>query len=111
MKQETYKLFLQVEQGNLTPEQAQIELLELINTNHDSDSKTYKGDEMLKCVSGIYEVYWKSGRSSLAAIGITHTGNRWLAPTNWTSNDNGDPTGKIHEHLDSIDWITLIKKK
>lgn len=32
---------------------------------------------------GLYRVYWKSGGSSLAAIGITSSGGRWIAPTNW----------------------------
>lgn len=32
---------------------------------------------------GLYTVFWKSGGSSLAAIGIQSDGTRWLAPTNW----------------------------
>jgi hypothetical protein len=34
---------------------------------------------------GLYTVYWKSGGSSLAAVGVTQSGGRWLAPINWTS--------------------------
>lgn len=33
---------------------------------------------------GLYRVFWKSGGSSLAAIGVTDDGGRWLAPINWT---------------------------
>lgn len=33
---------------------------------------------------GLYRVYWKSGGTSLAAIGVTYDGGRWLAPINWT---------------------------
>ena len=34
---------------------------------------------------GLYQIYWESGGSSLAAIGMDREGNRWMAPTNWTS--------------------------
>ncbi len=33
---------------------------------------------------GIYRVFWKDGGESLASIGMSHKGLRWLAPTNWT---------------------------
>lgn len=33
---------------------------------------------------GLYRVFWKSGGSSLAAMGVTDDGGRWLAPINWT---------------------------
>ena len=32
---------------------------------------------------GLYRVHWKSGGSSLAAVGNTERGKRWLAPCNW----------------------------
>jgi hypothetical protein len=32
---------------------------------------------------GLYRVFWKSGGSSLASIGVTSDGGRWLAPINW----------------------------
>lgn len=35
--------------------------------------------------SGLYRVFWKSGGSSLAAIGILSNGDRWIAPTNWVT--------------------------
>lgn len=34
---------------------------------------------------GLYEVFWKEGGSSLAAVGSLYNGDRWLAPCNWTS--------------------------
>lgn len=37
---------------------------------------------------GIYEVFWKSGGTSLAAIGNDggpDGGENWIAPTNWTT--------------------------
>ena len=33
--------------------------------------------------AGLYEVYWTSGGSSEAAIGINSDGSHWIAPTNW----------------------------
>ena len=109
MKEETYKLFLDVEQGNITAEEAQIELLELLKETHKKDPRTYVGDDILKCKLGIYEIFWKSGGSSLAAIGMTYSGKRWFAPTNWTNgNDHNDPTGRLHNKLKEIDRITLL---
>jgi hypothetical protein len=36
---------------------------------------------------GVYELYWKDGSSSVAAVGSLHDGTRWFAPINWTSKD------------------------
>ena len=44
---------------------------------------------------GVYRVYWKSGGSSLAAIGQDYAGNRWIAPTNWTGKANDDDSVKV----------------
>ncbi|WP_367394531.1 hypothetical protein [Cupriavidus sp. Agwp_2] len=32
---------------------------------------------------GLYRVNWKSGGSSLCAIGMASNGNNWIAPANW----------------------------
>lgn len=34
---------------------------------------------------GLYEIYWTSGGSSLAAVGYDRAGWCWMAPVNWTS--------------------------
>jgi hypothetical protein len=34
---------------------------------------------------GLYELYWKGGGVSLAAVGSDAAGRRWYAPTNWIS--------------------------
>ncbi len=39
---------------------------------------------------GIYQIFWKSGGSSLAAVGNDREGNRWLAPINWVSGSTTD---------------------
>ncbi len=46
---------------------------------------------------GLYRVWWKSGGSSLAAVGNGSDGTRWLAPTNWI-----EPTT-------SPDWDEVLK--
>lgn len=43
-----------------------------------------KKKEFEKLNLGVYRVYWKSGGSSLATIGMTFNGDRWIAPSNWT---------------------------
>lgn len=42
-------------------------------------------EKVNKISPGLYEVAWKSGGMSEAAVGITSNGRRWLAPTNWIS--------------------------
>jgi hypothetical protein len=39
--------------------------------------------ETQKLVLGLYWVNWKDGGQSLAAVGQTADGKRWLAPCNW----------------------------
>ncbi len=34
--------------------------------------------------TGLYRFHWRSGGSSLVAVGMTLDGKRWVAPTNWT---------------------------
>jgi len=41
--------------------------------------------ELCNCDPGLYRVYWDTGGSSLAAIGVTYNGGRWLAPINWVA--------------------------
>jgi hypothetical protein len=48
-------------------------------------------EQAKKLPHGLYRIFWKEGGSSLAALGSTHSGRRWIAPCNWTSSDEGDP--------------------
>ena len=34
---------------------------------------------------GLYRVYWRSGGSSLAAVGVDNAGLRWIGACNWVS--------------------------
>lgn len=33
--------------------------------------------------SGLYRIYWTTGGSSDAAVGVAANGDRWIAATNW----------------------------
>jgi hypothetical protein len=52
---------------------------------------------------GLYEVFWKSGGMSLAAVGSRCDGSRWLAPTNWIGFD--DPAMAWH----MVECVKLIR--
>jgi len=51
----------------------------------ESAESTVKG-----LTHGFYEIYWRSGGSSLASVGYDSTGNNWLAPCNWISGSTTD---------------------
>jgi len=39
-----------------------------------------------KIKPGLYRIYWKEkhgGGQSLAAVGVSSDGTKWIAPTNW----------------------------
>jgi len=109
MKAEMYQILFDVENKNLTSEQAQVqlcELLSLLNTAHLNSYDTYSGDALHKIPFGLYEIFWKSGGSSLASVGNMHDGVRWIAPSNWTSATS--PTGRMDKHADSIERMVLL---
>lgn len=52
---------------------------------------------------GLYRIYWKSGGSSHAAVGIACNGERWIAATNWVENTSTDWSGVLRvEYLASL---------
>jgi hypothetical protein len=109
MKVEAYQLFLDVEAGRVTPEEAQIELLEMLETVKQESPDVYSGDAIKNCPLAIYEVFWKEGGSSVASIGYTHDGTRWLAPTNWTCKNDDNPTCLLDDkRIATIDRIVLL---
>lgn len=58
------------------------------------------GEEMRQRKLGAYRLYWKSGGSSVAAVGMAYDGTRWFAPANWT-------TGSVNASLAALvstDW-------
>ena len=56
---------------------------------------------------GLYRIYWQErhgGGSSLAAVGSTPDGRRWMAPTNWIGIDS-DTTPTRWRHVARVDLI------
>lgn len=41
--------------------------------------------ESMQLPLGLYRIFWKSGGSSLASIGMLENGRRWIAPCNWVT--------------------------
>ncbi len=42
-----------------------------------------KKSKVNKLRAGIYKLHWKNEGVSLAAVGVTRDGCRWMAPINW----------------------------
>jgi hypothetical protein len=56
---------------------------------------------------GIYRVYWRhGGGTSIAAVGSTQTGDKWLAPLNWLS--PAGPQAWLEVERVEIVWLPLI---
>jgi len=53
-----------------------------------------KKSDVAKLKLGVYRIYWKSGGSSVAAVGALYDGTRWVAPANWTAAENFVATTK-----------------
>ena len=51
---------------------------------------------------GLYRIYWNTGGFSLAAVGMTSDGGRWIAPTNWISPAAIDGKGWT-------DWRSILR--
>ena len=59
---------------------------------------------------GLYRVFWHAdfgGGTSVAAVGSDYHGNRWIAPTNWTS-ESISPED-IEHAWDMIDRVEPIE--
>lgn len=62
--------------------------------------------------NGIYRIHWKSGGESLAAVGVTREGGRWLAPINWvapTTNSAWEGEVERFERLSTISTERRIR--
>jgi hypothetical protein len=68
-------------------------------TTPPAEAKVMQSDRDLdKLPLGIYRVYWQSGGSSLASVGMDYAGKRWIAPTNWTAREVKGPAALISSH-------------
>ena len=112
MKIDLYKHLIELENGSSNSESTLVKILKLISKeDNDTNIESYMGEEIKDCPLGLYEVFWKSGGSSIAAIGNMHNGVRWIAPCNWTTSEGFDPTERIEgEFINNIKSIVLIKR-
>lgn len=53
---------------------------------------------------GLHRIYWKSGGTSIAAIGMLSDGRRWIAPCNWVS-PSIEPTSGSWVEIDRTDLL------
>jgi hypothetical protein len=82
----------------------------LNNTNSDILRKdTYTGEELHTIPLGLYEIFWKSGGSSLASVGNLHDGTRWIAPINWTAANS--VSGRMDKCEKNIEKMKLLYTK
>lgn len=59
--------------------------------------------KQLKVVDpGIYRVVWRSGGSSLAAVGKHTDGTSWLAPVNWLAPSRGPKAWRLVRFLQTV---------
>jgi hypothetical protein len=56
---------------------------------------------------GAYRVYWKSGGSSVATIGSTYDGGRWIACANWINPATWEQD--VKNAVRSISSVSLIE--
>lgn len=61
------------------------------------------GEQMRHRKSGVYRLYWKSGGSSVAAVGMLYDGAKWYAPANWTLG----AVDADRAHLTGTDWSRI----
>ena len=59
----------------------------------------------LQC--GIYRVFWKNGGDSVASIGMSSKGLRWLAPANWTEPAVWE--GEVNKQIRIISSVVLLE--
>ena len=73
----------------------------------------FSGKTLKTCPHGLYEIFWKEGGSSLAAIGSLYDGTRWIAPINWTtgSKRKKNPTGNMKNTMNDIEYMKLLHFK
>lgn len=53
---------------------------------------------------GLYKIFWKSGGHSVAAVGNSRSGVRWIAPCNWVM-----PSLVTEGILEEIARVELVK--
>jgi hypothetical protein len=68
-------------------------------------------DEVQATKRGLYRVFWKvevGGGSSLASVGSTPSGTRWLAPCNWVGFESTTDQAHLDETWDHVERLEMI---
>lgn len=59
-------------------------------------------EDVRKLPTGVYRIHWKSGGSSVGAVGIDSAGKHWMAPANWVN-------GPVLNYWRKVDRVELIE--
>lgn len=71
-----------------------------------------KREEAQTLEHGVYRVFWKESEKegySVAAIGSTHDGTRWIAPTNWVAGNPNNPCSESKYVWNMVSYVELIE--
>jgi len=52
---------------------------------------------------GIYRIFWHDGSQSVAAVGMTTGGGRWLAPANWVSPTEDEQHWGLIDRMENLE--------
>lgn len=66
-----------------------------------------KNEDVRKLVLGLYRIHWKGGGTSIASVGQTYAGLRWMAPCNWTCGEKVPGTFN-QAYWDKVKKVELI---
>ena len=69
-------------------------------------------DDIQKIEHGLYRVYWEGDdHTSVAAVGSTSNGDRWLAPTNWISPDCKNSSWRAVKRVEKINVESMASER
>ena len=54
---------------------------------------------------GVYRVNWRQGGSSIAAVGVGPSGDKWLAPLNWVEPVDSDSAARVWIRVESVELM------
>jgi hypothetical protein len=73
-----------------------------------------KREDVQKLDHGVYRIFWKKsegGGSSVAAVGSKCNGDRWMCPSNWTSDMDRGTDSCSRSAWKAVERVELIEKQ